>query len=287
VFNNSSGASDANQFLAPGKAFFVQNNANGNGALMFEENDKATSENQVTVFNTNTDFVITSSLYKTEDLQNGYGKADAWMLRFNPAYNNIADYEDALKFVNFDENYAIINNGLRSIDKQAMPNIGHQIALSISNYRTNNYSLTFNFQHKPDGLGVFLNDNYMDIQLELANAVAYNFSVDETIPASIAEDRFSLVFDNTTLSTTDNTFGYNFSLYPNPAQNGRFYVSTPGLTGTAHITLTTVLGQQVYAQEMDILNQEVQVHADNLSSGVYMLNLSQGEQSFSTKVILE
>jgi hypothetical protein len=117
--------------------------------------------------------------------------------------------------------------------------------------------------------------------------VAYNFSVDETIPASIAEDRFSLVFDNTTLSTTDNTFGYNFSLYPNPAQNGRFYVSTPGLTGTAHITLTNVLGQKVYAQELDILNQEVQIHADNLSSGVYMLNLSQGEHSFSDKVIIE
>jgi hypothetical protein len=64
-------------------------------------------------------------------------------------------------------------------------------------------------------------------------------------------------------------------------------VSTPSLSGAAQVTLTNVLGQQVYAQQLDIQNQEVQIHADKLSSGVYMMNLSQGEQSFSTKVIIE
>jgi ABC-type polysaccharide transport system permease subunit len=95
------------------------------------------------------------------------------------------------------------------------------------------------------------------------------------------------LFDNTTLGTTENTFGYNFSLYPNPAQNGRFYIATPGLSGTVDVTLTNVLGQQDYDEQLDVQNQEVQIIAENLSSGVYMLNLSQGEQSFSTKVIIE
>ena len=36
---------------------------------------------------------------------------------------------------NPDENYAILNNGLRSIDKQSLPRIGHQIDLSITAYR--------------------------------------------------------------------------------------------------------------------------------------------------------
>jgi hypothetical protein len=139
----------------------------------------------------------------------------------------------------------------------------------------------------PENMAVFIYDAYLGTQTELSDGFVFDFMVDASIPESIASDRFSLVFDNTTLSTTDNAFGYNFSLYPNPAHNGRFYVTTPGLTGVAQVTLTNVLGQQVYVQQLDIQNQEVQIHAESLSSGVYMLNLSQGEQSFSTKVIIE
>jgi hypothetical protein len=289
VLPPNSGTTNANQFIPPGLSLFVQNVSTGpiSPSLTIEPSDINTSGGQVAVFNETSMFYINSRLYLTSSLQNGSTEQDALALHFNDSFTTMADDEDASKLVNPDENFAVINNGLRYIDKQTIPNIGHSIDLSVTNYTAIQYSMTFDIKNKPNGLGAFINDTYLGTQTELTDGFVYDFTVDASIPESIAEDRFSLVFDNTTLGIAENTFGYNFSLYPNPAQNGRFYITTPGLSGKAEVTLTNVLGQQVYAQQLDILNQEVQVHADKLSSGVYMLNLSQGDQSFSSKVIIE
>jgi hypothetical protein len=176
---------------------------------------------------------------------------------------------------------------LLSIDRRGIPQDNEIVPLFTNQYRDTNYEFRINLDNWDPNVEIFVQDNYLNTTTPITPDQAYAFSVDANIPASIAEDRFSLVFDNTTLGIAENTFGYNFSLYPNPAPNGRFYVSTPSLSGAAQVTLTNVLGQQVYAEQLDILNQEVQIHADKLSSGVYMMNLSQGDQSFSTKVIIE
>jgi|GEM_PF-2756605 len=286
---NTPFTANGNNFLAPGQAFFVQNNASGNGSLSFNEDDKATSQAQVTVFDTNTDFSIQSSLYKTANLQNGYGVSDGLVLKFNDNYTTIANYEDAEKFINPDEIYAILNNGLRSIDKQALPSIGHEIELFITAYRDPNYSLTFDIQNKPEGLGVFLNDDYLNIQTELTNDAVYNFSVDENIPGSVAENRFSLSFDNTTLGVNDNNFGVSFSLYPNPSQDGRFEIKSKGLNADdVSIKIHNILGQQVFSKKLVVGNNgRVMVNAMGLSAGVYVVELSQEGQSFTSKLIIE
>lgn len=278
IFNNVS-SSDADNFLAPGQAFFVQNNASGNTALTFNEDDKDTTASQVTVFNTNTDFVIRSNFYKTNNLQNGDGLSDGLMIRFNNNYTTSADDEDATKLTNPDENFAVVNNGLRSIDKQALPNIGHEIDLSITSYRANNYSLTFDISNKPDGLGVFLNDTYLNTQLELTDDAVYDFSVDENIPESIASNRFNLKFDNTTLGLNENTTTFNFNLYPNPTSDGKFTIKTNLLNGDkVNINVLNILGQNVLSLRESIQNDsEINVDASKLYDGIYIINLKTSE----------
>jgi hypothetical protein len=278
------------QFLPPGIAFFVQTTANGSASIEFTESDKAPDASQplTTVYNQTSMFYINARLYTTAELQNGDVERDAVGLRFDNQFTTAAtNAEDAVKFLNDDENFAVENNGLRAIDKQSMPSLGDVVQLHTSGFTQSQYSIMFMLGNLPDGLGAFINDAYLDTQTEITNGFVYDFTVDSNIPESKEEDRFSLVFDNTTLGVAENAFSYNFNLYPNPAQNGRFYITTPGLSGAAQVTLTNVLGQQVYVQELNILNQEVQIDADNLSSGVYMLNLSQGNQSYSIKVIIE
>ena len=288
IFNNV-GSSDASNFLAPGQAFFVQNNASGNGALTFNEDYKATSATQVSVFSANTDFTIHSSLFKTLNLQNDYGVSDGLVVVFNNNYTTLADYEDAEKFINPDENYAILNNGLRSIDKQSLPSIGHQIDLSITAYRDSNYSLTFDIENKPEGLGVFLNDDYLNTQVELTENYVYDFVVDESIPESIAENRFNLSFDNTTLGVDENNFGHGFSLYPNPTHDGRFSIKTQGLDADdVDVKIHNILGQLVFNKILSINNNgEVLVNATGLSAGVYVVELSHNESGFTVKLIVE
>jgi len=282
------GISDANEFIAPGQAFFVQNdNNNGtNTTITISENDKAVTESEVTVFNTYPHFYINSNLYKTSDYQNGGTASDAIGLRFSSGFSTIADAEDAAKLFNQQENYAIINNGYRSIDKQDLPPHMHEVQLDISNYTATNYTLTFQLGNEPNDIDVMLKDHYLDTATELTGNATYSFSVDQNIPESIAQNRFSLIFDNTTLSINENAFGKNFSLYPNPT-SGQFNIKTPGLNGEVNVEISNLLGQQVYNQSLTVDRQEVNINAENLSTGVFIVKLTQNDQSFNSKLIIE
>jgi hypothetical protein len=274
-----------NRIIEPGKSFWVQNTSNSETRdLFFVETNKTPgiASNGTTVFSDDQIAKVDLELYN----QNGKRK-DVLKFRFNSNFGSNLDNNDFGKLLNEGENLATNFNMLLSIDRRNIPQDSDVVPLFTSQYLDTQYEFRLNVENWDPSIEIFVQDDYINTTTPITPNQAYAFSVDANIPASIAEDRFSLVFDNTTLSTTDNAFGYNFSLYPNPAQNGRFYVTTPGLSGSAYITLTNVLGQQVYAQQLDIQNQEVQIHADNLSSGVYMMNLSQSEQSFSTKVIIE
>lgn len=286
----SPSSSDADQYIAPGMSFFVQNLEIGSGmpsGLTFIESAKATTENEVTVFDAYTNFYINSRLYKTADYQNGNTESDALGLRFNDSFSTIADDEDATKILNPVENYAVVNNGLRSIDKQSLPVIGDEIDLYVSNYEDTDYTLTFVMDNKPSGLGVFLKDNYLNTTTEVTTGFIYDYTVNENIPGSTAADRFSLMFDNTTLGTANNGFESHFRLYPNPVTKGKFSIKTPDLPGKVDLKISNLLGQILYAEELSVIENQVEVEAPNLSRGLYVLKLTQGKHSFQTKLIVK
>ena len=281
-------SSSATKFIAPGQAFFVRNTSAGNPTLIFQEADKTTTEDQVEVFSTNTDFYINSRLYKTEDFLAGNTEVDAIGMRFNSNYTTAATEEDAEKFANPDENYAIINNGLRAIDKQNLPTDGHEIELFINSYTSNEYSLTFDMDNLPEGLGVFLNDTYTGIQSELDQQSVYDFTVDTNIPASMVNNRFQISFGTTTLGVEENAFN-GFNLYPNPTKDGRFSIQTNGLNDVnANLSIYNMIGQQVLSETHTLENRsQINVNASRLSTGVYVVQLSQGSNSFVSKLIIE
>jgi parallel beta-helix repeat protein/surface protein len=283
-------SSDASKFIPSGLSFFVQNVSSGTitPSISFNEDDKATAGGQVTVFNDYPNFYINSRLYLSSDLEDGTTERDAIGLRFSDGFTTLGSDEDATKLSNPDESYAIVNNGLRSIDNQGIPSLGNEIELSISNYTASDYSLTFVMQNKPEDFGVFLVDNYLNTQTELTESFVYDFAVDQNIPESIAENRFKLKIDNTTLGTKENVFGSDFSLYPNPTTNGQFTIKTPNLSGEVSVEISNLLGQKVYNQTMNVeTNHEVNINAEGLSTGVYVVELKQGEKSYRTKLIVE
>ena len=288
--NPPSPSTTNSQFIPPGIAFFVQTTANGSASIEFTESDKAPDASQplTTVFNQTSMFYINARLYTTVELQNGEVERDAIGLRFDTQFTTAAtNAEDAVKFTNEDENLAIDNNGLRAIDKQNIPSIGDVIQLHTSGYTEDQYSMVFMMENLPSDLGVYINDAYQNTQTEITNNQIFNFSVDQNIPESIAEDRFSFVFDNTTFSIEDNSISEGFSLYPNPTKKGSFSIKTPYLSGAVGVEITNILGQQVYNQRLNIEGQEVKVNTDEMSTGIYIVTLSKDSQSYSTKLIVE
>ncbi|QSS98138.1 T9SS type A sorting domain-containing protein [Psychroflexus sp. ALD_RP9] len=270
-------SSAANQYIMPGQAFFVQNNASGNGSITFEEADKATGQAQVSIFSTYTNFYINSRLYKASALQNGEMESDAIGLRFNENYTTIGSDEDASKLANPGENYAIVNNGFKSIDKQNIPTDGHQVDLLMMNYEDTAYSLTFNLGNQPETLKVYLNDSYLNTQTELTESTTYDFTVDANVPESIDQNRFHLSFEEVPLNNQSFDAG-QVRLYPNPVVH-QLQIELPASVEINSVQVFNTLGQQV------LTTTQSQVDVSQLASGVYVVELETTKGKVSKKII--
>ncbi|QSS96239.1 T9SS type A sorting domain-containing protein [Psychroflexus sp. ALD_RP9] len=273
----SPSSSDASQYIAPGQAFFVQNNASGNGSITFEEADKATGQAQVSIFSTYTNFYINSRLYKASALQNGEMESDAIGLRFNENYTTIGSDEDASKLANPGENYAIVNNGFKSIDKQNIPTDGHQVDLLMMNYEDTAYSLSFNLGNQPETLKVYLNDSYLNTQTELTESTTYDFTVDANVPESIDQNRFHLSFEEVPLNNQSFDAG-QVRLYPNPVVH-QLQIELPASVEINSVQVFNTLGQQV------LTTTQSQVDVSQLASGVYVVELETTKGKVSKKII--
>jgi len=273
----SPSSSDASQYIAPGQAFFVQNNATGNGSITFEEADKATGQAQVSVFSTYTNFYINSRLYKASALQNGEMESDAIGLRFNEDYTTIGSDEDASKLANPGENYAINNNGFKSIDKQNIPTDGHQIELILLDYESSNYSLTFDIANQPETLSVYLNDDYLNKKTELTENTIYDFTIDTNVPESIDRNRFHLSFQDVTLNNK-NFDDSKVSLYPNPVVN-QLQIKLPASVKVNSVQIFNLLGQAVQTSE------ESKIDVSELISGIYLVEVETSSGKVTKKII--
>ena len=286
--NNSAGGSTANQYLQPGQACFVQTVATSAASLNFTETDKFEGT-QTSVFRkANTASRLSLALYNTAVLeQNGY-PLDGLVVDFDANGSNAVNQNDASKLTNFDESMASSNNGkLLSIEKRAMPTDSDEIPLNITKYRGTSYSI------KAEGTGLtgptpYLLDQYANKTTEIPQdgSVNYAYTVDVAIPASIAADRFKLIYAKT-LKTIDNAVT-SFALYPNPSKTNSFSVAIPQSIGTASLTVSNMLGQQIYSQNDLQSGTTVNVTASNVkTTGVYLVSLTLEGKTTTTKWIVE
>ncbi len=282
----SPSSSNASEFIEPGQAFFVQNTSAGNGSITFEEKDKFTFSGLQPLppilepeSNTSEVFYINSRLYKTQDYQTSSLEADAIGLRFNENYTTKGSDEDASKLANPGENYAVVNNGFRAIDKQNLPKSGHEVQLTILNYQASDYSLSFDVGNPIDGLEVYLIDSYLGTTTRLNSEVVYSFTVDTNIAESVDAERFKLKFEQSTLSN-DAFEVANISLYPNPVQ-GVLNIALPANVELNSVKLYDMLGQRILSSKEDKLD------LSGLSSGVYFVELETEAGSFTKKIIKE
>ena len=283
VLENPTDASD--MFIHPGQSFFVVNDTDplniSTPAITFNEDDKATGATPTTT--------VFSELARANlKLYNANNqRLDMVKFRFEENASNGADNFDALKMFNTGENVGtLINNQVYEIERRPIPGQNEIIPLYTDNYQGTVYEFTLVTENWNSSIDVFIQDNYLNTFTPIDDLQPYGFTVDANIPQSIASDRFSLVFDNTTLSLEDNVFGENFKLYPNPTSDGLFSISSSTLTGEVQIEIRDVLGKKVWSQTQDIIGNELRIDAQELNNGVYLISLSQGEKSHTTKLII-
>lgn len=277
-------AVDANQYLQPGQACFVQTIAAGPASLNFTEADKFEGT-QTSVFRTKNTTTATIALTLSDVNAN---KLDVLKVAFDASESNDVNQNDASKLTNFDESIATSNSGkLLAIEKRGIPTDSDEIPLNITKYRGTSYTL------KAEGSGLtgstpYLFDRYTGATTEIPQygSVNYAYTVDAAIPASIGADRFKLMYSKT-LKTIDNDWA-GFALYPNPSQSNSFSVVVPQSSGAVSLRVSNLLGQQLYLQNDVQSGATVEVTVDDLkTSGVYLVSLSSEGKTTTTKWILE
>ncbi|QBN20440.1 cellulase family glycosylhydrolase [Flavobacterium nackdongense] len=286
VTNTNTGGSTANRYLQPWQGAFVKTVAvpTATPTLSFTENNKYEGTPQTSVFKTaNTSSSLRLALYETASLaQNGY-PLDGLIVDFGASESNEVNQNDAVKLTNFDENMATSNSGkLLSIERRAIPIEADQIPLSINNYKGTNYTLKIDASALT-GANPYLQDSYTNTTTEIPQEgnLNYNFTVDAGIPASVASDRFKIVYAKTLGIDQPNFDSNSIVVYKD---KGVFYVNS-GAEVLDSITIFDIQGKKI-GQHKNINSKSYRFNAAGISPQVLIFKISTAEGKVVSKKVV-
>jgi hypothetical protein len=290
---NTSG-SQSNQYLQPFQGAFVRVLANGAASIDFQETHKSVGVNTNVYGISNQNNSLIGQIYKLTNGVAGTYPEDSFGIDFHSTYSNEVDQYDAIKPFNVRENIYIrkATDNL-SLEKRDFPIENEEIEIDQLGYSGTNYFYKINVV----GLlnyEVFLKDDYLNnLSLLVSGINDVPFMVDDSNPSS-AIDRFSLVFQNQTLSSggIDNSGLTSISLFPNPVSGNdvtlNFNATQINSSNTTYTyKVTTLLGQRVMGDSLMVTNGKAQISGFiNMATGVYIIEVFDGDEKvFSTKLL--
>jgi hypothetical protein len=272
--------STANQYLQPMQAAFVRTGLEGTiPVVSFQEDMKAVGEIQTEVKSNSVQEYINIQLFDANSFAEGATPSDGLRINFDKSFSILTE-DDSPKLSNLDENLARVEgNAFSAIERRPLPEATEELLLFINQYRRESYVMKFDVTDNLN-IEVFVKDNYLDTLTEIISSDnTFSFTIESSIPESVASDRFSLVFEPESLSTPEESLS-NLSLYPNPTR-GSFRISGMDLGQEAQLEIYNMIGQQVYTTKLS--GQSTLEIADfNGTTGVYLvkLNTNQGKKTF-------
>ena len=286
-------------FLQPYQAFYIQTDNLGIAPqIVFNETAKATSSTQTNVFrsanedddeNVNRNQFIELTLFNQLAFNNNDTSLDGLRIDFGINYNNDVDSYDAVKFINSDENISRkIGEAFISMENRDTAQNGEILPLNITQYRTTDYTMQIGISPFTDK-EVYLKDYYTNQNILLTNdgISTYNFTVNNTIPASINQDRFAFEILATQLSNEQPNFDSAFTLYPNPTNGTSLFLNSKITFENVQIEIFNTLGQKVNHLNTPFgKNNQISIPIDNLNIGVYLINvITNTGEKFTSKFI--
>jgi len=197
VVNNqkSNLASDISKDIQPGQAVFVQTKSDGSASIDFKEDYKSTGNTRVFGRDPARISKLSIQLLLSENEAPG-NSADGAVSFFSKDFSTGLGDEDSYKFTNSDENLAINRNGISlSIEGRPLVTAEDTILLKIWQFRQKSYYLKLAGSDFSPELTAFVKDAYLhkETPVDLSSVTLFPFTID-SVPASSAKDRFSIVF---------------------------------------------------------------------------------------------
>jgi hypothetical protein len=188
--------------IQSGLAFFVQATTAGTGTVGFSESAKAGGFRLATR--------LAAPSYRPESEPRFLGArlyvfnqgtkelVDGVVSQFGNQFSSVVDDNDALKLPNTGESFSIKTDGkLLAAEKMGIPQNNDVIQYNLAQVRAMTYQLELVPENlNISGLKAFLEDRYLNLftDVSLQDTTRYDFSLNASIPASYAADRFRIVF---------------------------------------------------------------------------------------------
>ena len=284
--------------VATGQAFWTQSNAGGN-TLTLNESDKTSNSFQFLRVTTPENLVRIQLKSATQQ--------DEMVVHFvDNATDNIDSKFDAVKRRNGNyvsalgqNNYLNISSYLNSpsvdfaINSMAMLADGQDskvVKLKVIDVTPGNYSLTFSeLSSMSLGYKIYLKDDFLNQEHLVTDGFVYEFSVTSN-PLSYGDLRFSLRFLSEQIITAlGDELNKETVAYPNPVNDIlHIKLSSTAEADLQSIVLLDVLGNSIISSEKNqqLLQPGVRsIDMTGFASGIYILNVSSGNDVKSIKVI--
>ena len=211
---------------------------------------------------------------------------DMLSLQFNDKASDDEDKQlDATKPFGADLNfYSLSKNGAKlAID--ARPYEGDKvIPLGITSAYQQDFVLRAEAINVPTGGAVTLHDKLLNKYVELKEGTEYRFSIGKD-KATQGDDRFELSLKPTKAAVVK---GLEVAMAPNPASDDVKITFTSGSKDNVSVRIMDVSGVSIYSQDLGAKqNGVITVPMSNFAAGVYMVELTQGEQKVTKRLVKE
>ena len=180
--------------IQSGQAFLVRSSGSS-PAIEFHENYKSTGNTAVFRDPSHRPKLSVQLLL---NLNGGWeNTADGVVTTFDDEFKAAIGNEDSYKFTNLDENLAISRNGtVLSIEGRPPVSSDDTIPLQMWQFRQSSYYLKLSGTNFSPEVTAFIKDAYLqkETPVDLSSVTLFPFTIDKSIAASTAKDRFSIVF---------------------------------------------------------------------------------------------
>ncbi|MBZ9788460.1 T9SS type A sorting domain-containing protein, partial [Psychroflexus sp. CAK57W] len=279
--------SKATKFLQPNQSMFVENTG-PSPRLIFKEIYKKNSNHGFTNGTFSVDNTASLNITLKRNDNSDVIVVDGVRLYFKESFDNAIQNNDALKFWNSDESFAIRHKDkYLSIERRKYPAPEETVQFNLFNYKNAAYQLEMDMQDFEKT--AYLKDNYTgDLQKLENNAVTtYSFTANKQIPESVSITRFELKFEQETLGVEEiNT--KDISVYPNPASE-ILNIQLPDFSGqNAKLQLMDMAGRLIFTESVNVENGRISTRKiENLGSGVYLINIEVDDKKYTKKIIIK
>lgn len=279
--------STANQYLQPGQAAQVA--VTGPATISFNEDDKAPGNITSTSASNNQipfDNMLNVQLYTSDNYNNGGTIHDGFGIIFNDNFDNAITNSDAIKPMNFNENFGRNHNGTYlSIEQRTMPQPSEVFPIYSNGYTNSEYTIKLQIKGLDNTL-LYLDDHFTGTSTPIEAETIYSFNVDPNNSLSASTNRFSIRTE-ARLAIDDNSLLSGISLFPNPLVENTFFIHAPKLSGeTATVIINDMLGREIYNNSHTFIDSSINIDIKNtVHSGVYIVTLSLKDENKSFQII--